>query len=79
MAIANKVENIPNNWEENKMAGYDWAKLFLKRHNDILLVRTLEATSIQRMACFNEHNVAAFMDNLENALMLVDTQKQQAG
>ena len=32
LAIANKVENIPNNWEENKMAGYDWAKLFLKRH-----------------------------------------------
>ena len=78
MAIANKVENIPNNWEENKMAGYDWAKLFLKRHDDIS-VRTLEATSMQRMACFNEHNVAAFMDNLENALMLVDTHKQQAG
>ena len=67
MAIANKVANIPNNWEENKMAGYDWAKLFLKRHDDISL-RTLEATSVQRMSCFNEHNVAAFMDNLENAL-----------
>ena len=49
------------------MAGYDWAKLFLKRHDDISL-RTPEATSMQRMACFNEHNVAAFMDNLENAL-----------
>ena len=72
------VENIPNNWEENKMAGYDWAKLFLMRHDDIS-VRTLEATSMQRMACFNEHNVAAFMDNIENALMLVDIQKQQAG
>ena len=41
--------------------------MMIKRHDDISL-RTPDATSMQRMARFNAHNVAAFMDNLENAL-----------
>ena len=67
MAVANKVTNIPLSWAKDEMAGSDWARGFLSRNNSISL-RTPEATSIQRMANFNQHNVKTFMDNLENVL-----------
>ena len=67
MAVANKVTNIPLSWAKDEMAGFDWARGFLSRNNSISL-RTPEATSIQRMANFNQHNVKTFMDNLENVL-----------
>jgi len=67
IALANKVTNIPLSWTEHEMAGSDWVRGFLIRNNTISL-RTAEATSIQRMVNFNQHNVKAFMDNLENVL-----------
>ena len=67
MAVANKVTNIPLSWAKDEMAGSDRARGFLSRNNSISL-RTPEATSSQRMANFNQHNVKTFMDNLENVL-----------
>ncbi len=63
LAVANDIANMPDNWKKEK-AGVDWAKHFLERHTD-LSIRKPEATSIQRMANFNKHNVGMFMDNLE--------------
>ena len=65
--LRTKLRISPTTGRKTKWLIDVWSKLFLKRHDDISL-RTPEATSMQRMACFNEHNVAAFMDNLENAL-----------
>ena len=67
MALANKVTYIPPSWTKHEMAGSNWARGFLIRNNTISL-RTAEATSIQRMANFNQHNVKTFMDNHENVL-----------
>ena len=55
---------IHKSWNDNKEAGLDWMKHFLKRHHD-LSIRNPEDTSIQRMANFNEHNVNLFFNNLE--------------
>ena len=63
LATANDLR-IPESWNDNKEAGLDWMKHFLKRHRD-LSIRNPEATSIQRMANFNEHNVNLFFNNLE--------------
>ena len=63
LATANDLR-IPESWNDNKEAELDWMKHFLKRHRD-LSIRNPEATSIQRMANFNEHNVNLFFNNLE--------------
>ncbi|KAK3731727.1 hypothetical protein RRG08_035397 [Elysia crispata] len=65
-AIANDI-NVPPSWTENEMAGEDWAERFMKRHPMISL-STPEATSLQRMACFNKHNVNSFYDNLSTVM-----------
>ena len=58
---------VPPSWTENEMAGEDWAERFMKRHPMISL-RTPEATSLQRMACFNKYNVNSFYDNLSTVM-----------
>ena len=67
LAVQNEVKNIPESWIREEMAGKDWIRCFLQRHQNIS-VRKPEATSIQRMANFNEHNVVMFFDNLERVL-----------
>lgn len=52
-----------NPWEEQKEAGRDWLKAFLRRHRD-LSVRKPEPTSIGRMTAFNKHNVGVFYENI---------------
>lgn len=52
---ANNVK-LPESWTENKAAGKDWGEAFMGRHPELSL-RTMEATSLQRMACFNRPNV----------------------
>jgi hypothetical protein len=68
LAVANDIRTIPPKWSENKMAGIEWAHSFMGRHKHEIAIRTPEATSIQRMTNFNEHNVNSFFSNLENAL-----------
>lgn len=63
-AVSNKVD-MPKTWKEKEIAGQDWGLAFMKRHKAVLSLRTPEATSLQRMACFNEINVQHFYDNLQ--------------
>ena len=58
---------LPNPWEENKQAGQDWFRAFLRRHQE-LSVRKPESTSIGRMSAFNKHNVDVFYSNLRDVL-----------
>lgn len=51
----------------SKMAGKDWYCGFLKRHSSISL-RKPEATSLNRIAAFNETELKLFFDNLQSLL-----------
>lgn len=65
-AVANK-KNIPNNWHDEKAAGVEWLRHFLKRHSRTLSLRVPEKTSLSRSTSFNKHNVNIFFDNIEDA------------
>lgn len=54
----------PSTWLENKMAGEEWFRSFIKR-NPELSVRAAQATSLSRATSFNRTNVNAFYDNLQ--------------
>jgi len=59
---------IPNSWKQNKEAGPDWIKDFLKR-NPSLSICLPKATSISRAINFNPANLKHFMDKYESILM----------
>ena len=59
-------KNVPPNWNKNKIAGEEWMRWFMKRHNNIISVRKPEATSLSRSTSFNENNVNKFFNNLED-------------
>lgn len=67
LTVANNVV-VPSSWTRDKRAGEDWAKDFMKRHENLISLRSPEPTSIQRMTNFNEYNVTSFFDNLRVAL-----------
>ena len=48
--------------DETKMAGVDWARSFMSRHN--LVLRTPQKTSVGRIMGFNKPQVSIFFDNL---------------
>lgn len=59
-SYADKLERkLPKGWEENKSAGLDWMKGFMRRHPQLSL-RKPENTSLARIINFNEQNVNAF-------------------
>ncbi|CAH2012845.1 unnamed protein product [Acanthoscelides obtectus] len=60
-------KKFPTSWEENKMAGEVWLKLFMERH-PILSLRLPQPTSIARATSFNKTNVAAFFKNYTGVL-----------
>ena len=66
LAVAKNVR-VPESWTTKELAGEDWLKNFMKRRTDLSLSMPI-ATSIQRMAYFNPHNVNIFMDNLQEVL-----------
>lgn len=65
-AMANK-KTVPNNWHDEKLAGVEWLRNFLKRYSNILSLRIPEKTSLSRSTSFNKFNVNAFFENLEDA------------
>jgi len=54
---------IPASWQNNKIAGKDWLKAFMRRQPQLSL-RKPENTARARSAAFNMHNVGMFYDNL---------------
>lgn len=63
-AKANK-KKFPPKWEQDNMAGEEWMRLFMGRHNKSLSLRKPEPTSLSRSTSFNKTNVEKFFDNLE--------------
>lgn len=58
-------KEYPTNWDDNKMAGSEWMRSFMKRHPR-LSYRKPENTSIARASAFNETNVKQFFSNYIN-------------
>lgn len=57
-------KNVPEAWDDSKVAGREWFNKFMKRHPNIAL-RTPEATSLGRVSAFNKVTVGLFFDNLD--------------
>lgn len=57
------LNQCPNKWEQNQMAGVDWMKGFMRRHSSLSL-RKPENTSLARTLGFNKQMVEEFQTNL---------------
>lgn len=62
-----ELGTCPSKWIENKEAGIEWLKGFMKRNKD-LSIRKPENTSMSRATSFNKQNVETFFDNYEKVL-----------
>ncbi|CAH2088095.1 unnamed protein product [Euphydryas editha] len=58
-------KKMPENWQKNEIASYDWIHGFIRRHSNLSL-RVPEATSLSRATSFNKHNVSKFFQNLQS-------------
>ncbi|XP_030754595.1 uncharacterized protein LOC115881307 [Sitophilus oryzae] len=65
-AIANNKPH-PSSWDQNKIAGKEWLRQYLRRHGDLSL-RKPESTSLARSTSFNAANVASFFRNYKKGL-----------
>jgi hypothetical protein len=59
-------KKYPAKWDEERIAGEEWMRLFMKRHATELSIRKPEATSLSRSTSFNKTNVDMFFNNLED-------------
>lgn len=64
---ASHLGSCPKKWEDNKLAGIDWLKGYMKRHKNLSL-RKPENTSLARTLAFNKDNVQEFQRNLSEVL-----------
>lgn len=64
---ARHLGSCPKKWDENKLAGIDWLKGYMKRHSNLSL-RKPENTSLARTLGFNKQNVEEFQKNLSEVL-----------
>ncbi|XP_022818636.1 uncharacterized protein LOC111351098 [Spodoptera litura] len=67
LAIAYKIDNIPESWKRDGKAGKDWYAGFMKR-NASLSIRSPEATSLSRATSFNRTNVHSFFEKYREVL-----------
>lgn len=67
LAIAYKIDNIPDSWKRDGKAGKDWFAGFMKR-NASLSIRSPEATSLSRATSFNRTNVHSFFEKYREVL-----------
>ena len=65
-AVINNINHRFN--DETEMAGVDWARCFMSRHN--LSLRTPQKTSVGRIMGFNKPQVTLFFDNLTNLMSI---------
>ncbi|XP_055918583.1 uncharacterized protein LOC129950684 [Eupeodes corollae] len=64
---ATLLKKCPEIWTDNKQAGTEWMKSFMKRHTNLSL-RKPENTSLSRSTSFNKHNIEEFQTNYQRAL-----------
>lgn len=57
------LNQCPEKWKQNEMAGVDWMKGYMKRHSSLSL-RKPENTSLARTTGFNKQMVEEFQKNL---------------
>lgn len=74
-AVARK-KNYPESWNEQKNAGKEWLRQFLKRYPDLSL-RKPEATSLGRSTSFNKINVSSFFLKITRTFYAVVTFHQK--
>ncbi|XP_072378070.1 uncharacterized protein [Diabrotica undecimpunctata] len=65
-ATANN-KSYPPSWDQKKIAGKEWLRQFLRRHEDLSL-RKPEPTSLARSTSFNKTNISFFFKNYKEAL-----------
>lgn len=66
IAVKNNIA-VPESWNVNKMAGIEWVRSFMKRHNNISL-RQPESCSLSRATSFNPFNVSLFFNKLKDVM-----------
>lgn len=66
-AVSNN-KRCPAQWDQEKMAGEFWLRLFRKRYKTDLALRKPEATSLARSTAFNRTNVTLTFNNYKAAL-----------
>jgi hypothetical protein len=63
-AAANKLKH-PQQWDENKLAGGERMRAFLKKYTEHITLRKPESTSLARSTSFNKFNVQEFFNNVK--------------
>jgi len=59
-------KRVPDSWKENRCAGKDWLRDFIRRSGNLSL-RTPEATSFSRATAWNKQTKEEFFNNLKEA------------
>ena len=72
---AQSNQKVVPQWEENKIAGDSWLRMFRLRHPELSL-RKPEATSLARSTAFNRNTVGSFFTNYKSVLNRGNFQQQ---